>query len=279
MKKLAILLTILFAINSTAHFISSEMKLSVEEPSVIGFGKTIYIDANITFSWGFGAIIPLPLIIFIEVKDCPNWLSVSLSENTITINPFGIFGGEISKNIRISLFAKEEAQAFIPYSFILHVYTNGSFLIRGAEAKEVINVMQDFYDKGLEIEIAQEIRIIEGDTKFVSLNITNNCNSGVYVEVEMENISSFSMQPVKEFISYGKKKSISLYITANGIGEERGILKITYYPAEKPSIKNYINKEIMLKSYSKGGGGGAIAVGIIIIIIGLIIYGIWKKRK
>ena len=218
--------------------------------------------------------------VYVEAKEVPDWLSVSISPTKFTVTPTGFFGGSSSKNIQITLMANREVTAYVSYPLKIHAYTNGSLILRGSEATEEIYVMEDFVDNGLTIEKPSAVNFYVGEEKEIHLNITNNCNAPVYVEIEEENTTGFSLSYEEKKISIQTKarKAITIRVTAGEAKEAKIRLKFNYYPIGHEEKKNYEMEEITLLSRAKPQGG-AIAIGIVIIIIALILFVIWKKKR
>lgn len=281
MKKVIILAMICMAFLplSDAGFVFSEINISIDEPEPIPVGKSVSVDANITVKWGAGSIIPIPLTVYVEAKDVPEWLTVTPSPSQFSITPTGIFGGSKSKNVKIVFQAIKEIEAFVGYGVKIHVYTNGSFIIKGSEATAYVYPMEDFVDKGLIIEAPSEVSLYRGEEKKVYFNVTNNCNAKLVVEIEEENATGFSFSSTKFYISPNERKRISIGITPDVSKEANIRIKFNYYPDEHEDKKNYEEVSLTLISKTRGGGGGALAVGVVIIIIGIILFIIWKRKK
>lgn len=279
MKKIVALLVIFLLPATNACIVRSDISLKVDEAPPIPLENKVTINANLTFSWGFGAIIPLPVNIYIKAEGVPDWLDVSIYPDTITISPFGLFGGEESKNIQVQLYARKETEAYVLNSFTLHAYTNGSFLVKGSEATTNVYVMEDYMDREPYIQLPSAVNMKVGETKTISINITNRCNAPIYLELIHENTTGFSLS-YKEKIRISPKATEPLPITikAEKVGNVKGLLKFIYYPIEDETRKNEVERYLELTSRAKPGGGGAIAVGLIIVIIGIIVYVIWKKK-
>ena len=158
MKKFCTLF-ILLSVFPIAHagFVSSSITIESENPDAVPLGKTVTSNANITFSWGVGAIIPIPITITLEVLDVPSWLSVSLSRNEFPVTPSGLMGGQTSQNIQLSFRADAEIDAFEEHSLTLHASTTGNFIIKSTESSSAIYVMEDYVDNGLIIEALESI--------------------------------------------------------------------------------------------------------------------------
>ena len=265
---------------ASAGFISSEIDLSIEQPSPVPVNEAVVVHGKVNFSWGFGAIIPMPLVIYLEAENVPDWLSVSIQPASFTITPVGWRGGSIEKDISITLRAKNEAPAFVTYNAAIHAFTNGSLLVNGAEDREALNVMQDFHDAGLFIG-RESAKLGIDESKEIKLNITNNCNSPVYVVVQLANESKFFdfSFPSMQLIQSHATSSVKISVTAKKIGKEEVPLKIEYYPAGHEEKKNYAYTNITLESYGKEGSMAAISIGIIIVIVASIIIVIWKRRR
>ena len=289
-KILPLLAILLFFIPiANACFVSSELSVEVEDVPPLKPLKTETIDANITFTWGFGAIFLFPLNIYIEIKDVPDWIYITPSESSFSIAPEkifeGFFGGEKSRTIPITLTPHKEVEAYVDSSFKIHVYTNGSFLIKGSEDEKSVSIRQDFQDKGVIASLSPStIKLKEGESKRCYLNLTNACNGDITVNFEVENITdnwkiSFSPQQVIIPSSYSGDNEKTVTVTFQGKGSEEGILRIKYFPTANPDWgEKEITVPLILKSTGKGGAGGLVAVVAFIIFL-IIIAFLWKKKK
>ncbi|KAA0002193.1 MAG: hypothetical protein FE048_04310 [Thermoplasmata archaeon] len=274
---------------TNACFVSSELEVEVEDVPPLTPLKTVSVDANITFRWGFGAIFLFPLTLYVEIKDVPEWVYITLSEASFTVAPEkifeGFFGGEKRKTISITLTPHKEIEAYVDSRFKLHVYTNGSFLIRGSEDEESVSIRQDFQNKGIIASLSPStIKVKEGESKSCYLNLTNECNGDVTVTFEVENITdnwriSFSPQQIIIPSSYSGINKKTVVVTFRGKGSEEGLLKIQYSPSANPEWgKSEVYVPLLLESTEKGGIGGIIGI-IAVIIFLLFIAFLWKKRK
>lgn len=281
MKKIITLLIACMAFLPLANagFIFSELSINVDEPEPIPVGKSVSVDANITLKWGAGSIIPIPLTVYVEAKDVPDWLTVTPSPSQFSITPAGVLGGSESKNVKIVFQANKEIEAFVGYEVKIHAYTNGTFLIKGSEATAYVYPMEDFVDKGLFIEARPVVNLYKGEGKKIYFNVTNNCNAKLIVEIEEENATGFSFSSKKFSLSPNKRKKVYVEITPDVSKEANVIMKFNYYPEGYENKKNYEEISLTLISKTKGGGGGALAIGLVIIIIGIILFIIWKKKK
>jgi len=279
MLKFVFMATILLMPVASAGFISSEMNMEIESPSPIPYNEAVTLHAKINFSWGFGAIIPMPLVIYLSPENVPDWLSVSIQPSSFTITPLGWRGGSIEKDFTISMRATAEAPAYVTYTLGIRAFTNGSLIINGAETREAINVMQDFHDGGIIVE-GGELKLALKESGDMKINVTNNSNSPVYIEFYTLNESkSFDIAfPLKQLIPSHSTKVVSVGVTANRIGKEEVMLKIAYYPPNHQEKTNYAYTTITLKSYENKNTVQAISIGIIIVIIISIIAVIWKKK-
>jgi len=276
---LAIFTLPLAPIAASAGFISSELDLSVEQPSPVPLNEAIVLHARLNFSWGFGAIIPMPLVIYIEAENVPDWLSVSIQPSSFTITPVGWRGGSTEKDVTITLRAKDEAPAFVTYNVAIHAFTNGSLIVNGAEDKEALNVMQDFHDAGIFVE-HKSVKLSMDESKEVTINVTNNCNSPLYINIQPVNSSKyfdFSF-PSMQIIQSHSTGVIKIGVTAKKIGKEDVQLKLEYYPPGHEEKKNFAYTNITIESYGKEGSMTAISIGIIIVVVASIIIVIWKRR-
>ncbi len=279
MKKLIFLLFLLTLPTINAHFVFSDIEISIGEIPPIPLGKEVVTEANVTFRWGFGAI-PLPINIYLKAENVPDWLSVKISPDKFTITPTKFIGGEKSQLIKIELSANKETKAYSIESFTLYAYTNGSLIIKGCEKRKEIFVTEDFIDKGLTIEAPSAVPLYIGEERIVYLNVTNNCNADINVIISAENATGFSLSFAKKILSISSKsrESVRLKIGAEKIGEADATIKLTYYPIGHEEKTNYEEYVINLISEAKAGQGGAIAIGLIIVIVGIIIFVIWKKK-
>ena len=281
MLKFVVIVGLMFIPFANAGFISSDMQLSVGEPAAVPADGSITVNAKINFSWGFGAIFPMPLTIYLEPENVPEWLSVSVSPQSFTITPTGLRGGTIEKDATIRLTSKEETDAFVLYSFTLHAYTNGSFLIKGAEDKKSVNVMQDFYDKGIRIDGPKKIRISNGGSKTIYLNITNNCNAPITIYLQQENETNmFEFSYENGTIIPSKvQKSLPITINAKKIGAQEMPFRITYYPTGYEDRKNSVSTTITIESYGTGSSLVALEIAVFVIIVASIVIFVWKRLK
>lgn len=264
---------------ASACFVSSDIEISVDEPPAIPVGKQVTINANVTLSWGFGAIFPLPVVVELSIKEAPYWLSASLSQNKINFKPSGFFGGSESKIIQINLIANEEVEAFVPYKLILYAHTNGSLLVRGAEREVTVNVMEDFYDRGLDVEKPSIIKAVEGKDKTFYINITNKCNAPVNIKMEMENLSGFFVSYSKNNFNLPSKSEKRVRVTLRGenAGNVNAMLKISY--STQTGAEKELFVPLSIKVYSRGGGGGAVAIAIAVVVAVLILFFAWWKKR
>ncbi len=283
MKKIAAVATLfmLFPVAS-AGFVSTSIDIEADSPPPIGLDESESIIANVTLNWGFGAFLPLPAEVYVEVENVPEWLSVYVSPSKFTVTPDKIMGGSKSENIKITFKANKETTAFIEYPIMIHAYTNGSFLLRGSEATKEIYVMEDFVDNGLTIEKPSAVHLYRGESKIVYFNVTNNCNAPIYIEIEEENTSGFLLSYKEKIPVEAKgKAAIAVRIEAEESKEAEVLLRFNYYPQlslNQQTVKNYEEVQLTLMSRTRPQGG-ALAVGIVIVIIVLILFAIWKKRR
>ncbi|MEA2053914.1 MAG: hypothetical protein U9O96_02175 [Candidatus Thermoplasmatota archaeon] len=289
--KIIVLLSLLalFLPSAGACFVSSQLELNVEDAPPVPPTDSVTINADVTFRWGFGSFLPLPVTIYFDTDDVPEWLSVSPSLYSFTITPKGFSGGEERKTISIKLTAKKETAAFSYDSFNIHAYTNGSFLVKGSEAEEKVTVMQDFEDKGIAPQLSDNmINVVKGGSEKVYLNITNLCNGDIYVKINTLNLSSAWKVTAAQtdFVvpskyAGGNTKSIPLIFRADGVSSEEGWIEVIYSPSANPDWgEKTASIPVFVKSTEKGISGGAIAfVIILILIIVVVIALVWKKYR
>jgi len=270
-------------------FVSSGIDLDVSNPQPIPPSDSVTINANITFRWGFGSFLPLPVTVYLEVKDAPSWLYISPSESSFTVTPKGFTGGEERKVIPIKLTANTETKAFSYESITLHAYTNGSFLIQGSEAEKKVTVMQDFKDNGISAQLSDSmISVVKGESQKIYLNITNMCNGDIYVKINTMNLSNdWKVTAAQtEFVIPSKytgtpSKSIPITFRASGKGSEEGWVEVTYSPSANPDWgEKTVAIPVFVKSSEQGISGGAIASAVfLLLIVALIIAIVWRKYK
>jgi len=280
MKKFATLMVLLlFFPAASAGFVSSSLTIDAEEPPAVPADGSVSMKANVTLSWGFGMFFPLPVTVEISVENVSSWLSVSVTPETFTLTPSGFMGGETGKDITITLRSIKETSAFVSEPITLRAKTSGNFLLRGAEASRQIYVMQDFADNGITIEAPSAVHMYRGEEKTIYFNITNKCNSNVYITIEPDNITGFTLSHDSSIsIPSKERKAVAVRIKADDIAEERAILRFGYYPPGHEELKNYQSIELPLESHARPGGG-SLAMGIVVaLVIILIIVGIWKKK-
>jgi len=280
MKKFAAAMAILmFLPVASAGFISSSLTIDAEEPPAVPPDGSIKVAANVTLSWGFGMFFPLPVTVEVSVENVSDWLSASVSPASFTLTPAGITGGETGRDITITLRSLKETTAFVSEPITIRAKTSGNFLLRGAEASKQIYVMQGFADNGITIEAPSGVHLYKGEEKNIYFNITNKCNSNIYLTIEAENVTGFTISHDSSIsIAQKERKTVAIKIKADESTEERAIFRFGYYPPGHEELKNYQTMELPLESHAKPGGG-SLAIGIVVaIIILLIIVGIWKKK-
>ena len=277
-----LLMLIAFFPISNACFVSSDITIECPNPDEIFPNENVYVDATVSFSWGFGVLIPLPLVVNVEVLEVPEWLTITLSDDEFTFTPAGLMGGESSQNVRITFTTNREIDAFVEYIVKLHAYTDGNLLVKDAESIKKIYVMEGFIvGNGLVVEAPTAIDLYRGEEKTIYLNVTNNCNARVYVEIEKENITGYSLAFDESFpfaISSKDEKSIKMTVKAETSQEAQTNLNFHYYPVGHEDETYDKQLSLTLRSTTKSGGG-ALAIGLVILIIAGIIYFVWKKRK
>ena len=269
---------ILASMTASAGFFSSQLSLNVSQPPPVPLHDAVVINGTLNFTWSH-AIIPMPLVVYIEAENVPDWLSVTIQPSSFTITPTGWRSGSVEKYITITLRSKAEAPAFVTYNVVIHAFTNGSLIINGAEDKVALNVMQDFNDAGIWID-SKQAKIAYGESKEIALNVTNNCNSPIYVTLSLANETKFFdiSFPAMQLIPSHATKSISIQAVAKKIGKETIPIKVEYYPPNHEEKKDFAYTNITLESYGGQSSMKAISIGIIIVIIASIIIVIWKRR-
>ena len=280
MKKIFVMASLLMLLPTvSAGFISSSINIDVNDPPAIPMDKSVTVNANVTLSWGFGMIFPLPVTIELSAMNVPDWLTVSITPDNFALTPSGFTGGETGKNVEISFRALKETTAFVSEPITIMATTSGNFLLKASEASHIIYVMEDFVDNGLTIEAPSGIHMYRGEEATIHFNITNKCNAPVYLQIEGENVSGFILS-YENNVAIGSKerKDISIKIKAEEATEERMKLKFIYYPPGHEEMKNYQEIDIPITSKTKGGGG-SLAVGLVVVIVILIIFGLWKRKR
>jgi hypothetical protein len=286
----AILLLILFLPAAEACFVTSSIDVQIEQSDQVILSPTesLTLTANLTLTWGFGAFLPLPVNIYVDVTQTPSWVHVS-PINSFAITPQGIRGGSESRTLSIKLSSSEETNAFVFQDLTIHAFTNGSFLVRGSEHTQTIQVAQDF--KHLELApqtSVSAISVTTGDTQRVYLNMTNRCNADLSVSVTPMNFSTdWSIRMDRsDFIipstfTGDPEVSIPVVFKAESSSEENGWLEITYYPL-KDAEWGPVTKTVPLQVNSQDermpiGSIAILLIGLLIIIV--IVVLIWRKYR
>ncbi|HHO57005.1 MAG TPA: hypothetical protein ENJ70_00450 [Thermoplasmatales archaeon] len=281
MKKFAAVMAFLmFLPAASAGFISSSLTLEVEEPPAVPVDGSVNVVANVTLSWGFGMFFPLPVTVEMSVENVSDWLSVSITPDNFVVTPSGFIGGEASKDVTITLRSRKETAAFVSEAITLRAKTSGNFLLRGAEASKQVYVMQGFADNGITVEAPSALHLYTGEEKTLYFNVTNKCNSAVYLTIEPENVTGFTISSGSSIsIPSGERKTVSVKVKADESTEENAIFRFGYYPPGHEELKNYESVELSLESHARPGGG-SLAMGIVVaLVIILIIAGIWKRKR
>ena len=286
----ALLLLVSMVSAAEACFVTSTIEVRVEQSDQVYISPTdsLILTANLTLSWGFGAFLPLPVNIYVEVTETPSWVYVSPIDS-FTLTPQGVKSGSDSKTFTIKLSSSEETNAYVFQDLILHAFTNGSFLVRGSENSQTIQVAQDFNHRELTPQVSMStISLTTGDTQRLYLNMTNRCNADLAVSVKPMNFSNDWQIRIdrSEFIipssfTGDPELAIPLLFKAESSSEENGWLEITYYPV-KDAGWGPVTKTIPLfvESQDEGipiGTIAAVAVGLLVIVV--IVALIWRKYR
>jgi len=287
-----ILFVAMFAIflpSAEACFVSSGIEMDVENPPAIPPSDSVTINATVTFRWGFGSFLPLPVTIYFDINNVPDWLYASPSLHSFTVTPKGLTGGEEKETITITLTSSKETTAYSYDSLDLRAYTNGSFLVKGSEAEDKVTVSQEFNDKGISARLSDStISVVSGESKKSYLNITNMCNGDIYVKINVMNLSSAwkVTSTQTDFVIPSKytgdnTKSIPMTFRASGKGDEEGWIEVTYSPSANNNWgEKTVSIPVFVKSTEPGISGGAVAAAILfILVIAVIIAVIWGKYK
>ncbi len=288
------LLLVLFLPATGACFVSSDLSTNVGQPQPIppeGDGS-VTLEANITFTWGFGAFLPLATTIKIAAQDTPEWLMVTLDKNQISLTPQGLLGGETSQSVFMTLSSVTETQAGSYDTFTLSLETPGNLLIQEASYNQTIQVEQAFVNNNISAELSQRsIRLMEGEREWVYLNMTNQCNGEVAVQVEVMNLSDgwevTSTSPYYGGTLYipsayegDNTASLPLTFESNKATTEEPWLKITYSSTDEDGQEYTFTKPISLRADTEGisiGTIAAVVIGILVIIV--IVAVAWRKYR
>ncbi|MGC9555031.1 MAG: hypothetical protein ACP5EK_06940 [Thermoplasmatota archaeon] len=281
-------LVVLFLPVAQACFVSSSLDLQIEEPPLISPDDTETLTANLTLSWGFGAFLPLPVTIYVEVMGAPDWLYVS-PVSSFTLTPQGWTGGSESRTFSVKMSASEETSAFVYQDLTIRAYTNGSFLVRGSEDTQSFRVAQDFVHRDLAPQVsASALTLYTGESQRVYLNMTNRCNADLAVTVKALNFSSDwtvrldrTEMVIPPSFTGNPEVSLPLVFKAEGESEENGWLEITYHPAKDSSWgPETVTVPIYAKSRDRGMAGGTIAAIIVLILLAVVIVAlVWRKYQ
>jgi hypothetical protein len=247
------------------------------------------MNATVTLTWGFGSFLPLPVMVYFDINNLPDWLYASPSMHSFTVTPKGLSGGDETRIITITLTSNKETGAYSYDSFDIHAYTNGSFLMKGSEAENKVTVSQAFNDRGISTKLSDSnINVIKGESKKSYLNITNMCNGDIYIKINVMNLSSaWKVSSTQtDFVIPSKytgdnSKSIPLTFRASGNGAEEGWINVTYYPSANENWgEKTVTIPVMVKSTEAGVSGGAIATAILLLlIVAVIIAVVWSKYR
>ncbi len=279
----------IFLPSAEACFVSSGIEIDAGDAPIVPPSDSVTMNANVTFRWGFGSFIPLPVTIYFDINNVPGWLYASPSVHSFTVTPKGLTGGEEKKTVTITLTSNKETAAYSYDSFDIHVYTNGSFLVQGSGAEEKVTVSQDFNDKGISAQLSDStINVVKGESGKSYLNITNMCNGDIYVKINVMNLSSaWKVSSAQtDFVIPSKytgdnSKSIPLTFRASGKGEEEGWVEVRYSPSANANWgEKTVTIPVLVKSTEPGISGGAIATAILLLlIVAVIIAVIWGKHR
>lgn len=287
-------LVILLLPAASACFVTSDLTANVDRPRPIPSegGDSVTVEANVTFSWGFGAFLPLATTIKADVQDTPEWLTVTLDKNQISLTPQGFFGGEISRSVFITLSSVTETEAGSYETFTFSVETAGNLLIQEASYNQTIEVSQAFVNNNISAELsARSIRLTKGERQKVHLNMTNQCNGEVAVKVEVMNLSqAWDVSSTSPYYGstlyipsrYGGDNTASLPLTfeSNEATTEEIWLQITYWSTDDPGQEYTFAKSMSLRADTEGisiGTIAAIVIGILVILV--IVVVIWRKYR
>ncbi len=144
---------------ANACFVTSGLTANVDQPEPVpseGDGS-VTVEANVTFTWGFGAFLPLATTIQLNVHDTPEWLSVSLDRNQLSITPQGFLGGEISRSVFMTLSSISETEAGGYDTFTLSLETAGNLLVQEASYNRTVQVSQAFVDNNITAELSDRV--------------------------------------------------------------------------------------------------------------------------
>lgn len=279
-------LVVMFLPAAQACFVSSNMDVQIEKSPLIPPDGSVTLTANLTFSWGFGAFLPLPVTIYVEVSGAPDWLYVS-PVSPFTITPQGWTGGSESRTFSVKMSSDEETSAFVYREMTIRAFTNGSFLVRGSEDTQTFRVAQDFIHRDLAPQLSTSaITLYTGESQRVHLNMTNRCNADLAVTVKPMNFSDEwtvrldrSEMVIPSSFTGNPEVSLPLVFRAEGESEENGWLEITYYPVKDATWgPETVTVPIYAKSRDKGMAGGTIAAIIVLILLVVVIVAlVWHK--
>lgn len=269
--------------------VESNIEIEVEDVPPIPLYNSEIVTANITFRWDFGLAVLFPQVvnIWLEAINVPNWLSVIPSKKLFTIGAgLPIFHREFQWSVFIDLVAGKEIEAFVPSTFILRAYTNGSRFVKGSEDKKEISVMEDFYYKGINASISSSrIKVAERKEKKISLHLGNICNGDVMVELGAQTPKGWKITfGDSKFVIHSKfsnnEKDVEIKIdNEKGKGTGEGKIVVSYYPKDNPELgKEEIYIPLRLEEKEGKGGVTGITAFVIGIVVLILLIGIWKKK-
>ncbi len=287
-------LVVLLLPAANACFVTSELTANVERPEPIPSegGDAVRVEANVTFSWGFGAFLPLTTTIQLDVLETPEWLSVSLDRNQLSITPQGFFGGEISKSVYMTLSSVKETEAGGYDTFTLSLETGGNLLVQEASDNQTVEVSQAFVDNNITAELSdRDIRLVKGERQRVHLNMTNLCNGEVAVQVAVMNLSD-AWEATSTSSGFGSTlyipsryegentAQLPLTFEANEATTEDIWLQITYHSTDNPDRGGTVMRPMSVRADTEGiplGTIAVVAVGILVILA--VVAVVWRKYR
>lgn len=275
-----------------ACLVESNMEIEVEDVPPISPYSSEIVTANITFRCDFGLSLLLPQVINIrlEAVDVPDWLLVTISRGlfVVGVGIANLFHREFNENVSIHLTSKREVEAFVPSTFILRAYTNGSRFVKGSEDEEEISVMEGFYYEGINASTSSSrIKVAEGKEKKISLHLGNICNGDIMVELGAQTPKGWKITfGDSKFVIHSKfsknenEKNIEIKINnEKGKGTGEGKIVINYYPKDNPELgKKEVHIPLRLEEKKEKGaitGMTAVVIGVIVLVL---VIAIWRKK-
>lgn len=292
-KAFVFLLLLLFLPLTDACSVDSNMEVEIGDVSPVPPYDSEIVTANITFTWDFGLAVLLPgvLTIQLEAINVPDWLLVTISRGlfVVGVGIANLFHREFNETVSIHLTSKREVEAFVPSTFTLRAYTNGSRFVKGSEDKKEVSVMEGFDYKGINASMSSSrIKISEGKEKKTSLHLENRCNGDIMVELKAQipkgwnaTFSDSKFIIPSKFSKNKNEKDVEIKIDNEKVKRTgEGKIIVSYYPTDNPELgKEEIYIPLLLEEKEEKGGVTEITAVVIGVVVLILLIAIWRKKR